>query len=354
MKVHESRLFNFFTHPTLKKTAPILVFILGLVWLISVLSGCAKKESSKVAEVDGLPVLASEFEKAAGKELFQQREALYRLQRQKLHEYIDALLLTKEARRRGISVATLLAEEVDSTGVAVTDEEVEDFYKTNKGQLPVGLDKLREKIRAYLQKQRTDAQKAAYLKSLRSKAEIVSYLKAPLRYRAEVSVTGAPFKGPVRAAVTIVKFEDYHCPFCKRAQAVLADVLARYDGKVRLVHKDFPLDNLHPDARQAAEAARCANEQGKFWNYHDKLYENAPKASTEDLIAYAREIGLNTETFERCVRDRKFRAAVDKDLQEGVNLQITGTPAFFINGRELSGAQPIDQFIRIIDEELAR
>jgi protein-disulfide isomerase len=151
----------------------------------------------------------------------------------------------------------------------------------------------------------------------------------------------------------MVKFEDFQCPYCKTVQPRFLELLKKYDGKIRIVHKDLPLEEIHPQARQAAEAARCAGDQGKFWEYHDKLYERSPKASVDDLKAYAKELGLEVSGFDRCIASGRFRAAVQKDLMEGAALGLTGTPAFFINGRELSGAQPLEAFTAIIDEELA-
>jgi protein-disulfide isomerase len=171
--------------------------------------------------------------------------------------------------------------------------------------------------------------------------------------RSKISINGAPFKGAEKAPVTIVKFEDFQCPYCKQAQLALGQILSRYDGTVRLIHKDLPLDSIHPLARQAAEAARCASEQGKFWNYHDVLYANSTKLSLEDLKGYASEIGLNVESFRACYSSGKFKAVVQRDFQEGSQLGITGTPTFFINGREISGAQPVEAFAAIIDEELS-
>jgi len=154
--------------------------------------------------------------------------------------------------------------------------------------------------------------------------------------------------------VTIVEFQDFHCPFCKRVQATIGELLARYGDKVKVVHRDFPIDSLHPLARKGHEAARCANEQGKFWAYHDLLYANAPKAGPEHLKAFAQEVGLNLPAFEQCVSSRKYRAAVQKDVDDGHGLGVTGTPTFFVNGRLLSGAQPFENFARMIDEELER
>jgi protein-disulfide isomerase len=154
--------------------------------------------------------------------------------------------------------------------------------------------------------------------------------------------------------VTIVKFEDFQCPFCKSAQPTFVELLKKYDGKVRLVHKDLPLEAIHPQALQAAEAARCAKEQGKFWEYHDKLYVHSPKLSTEELNISAKEVGINVPAFEQCMASQKYREAVQKDSNEASRLGIAGTPIFFINGREISGAQPLEAFSGIIDEELAQ
>jgi protein-disulfide isomerase len=152
--------------------------------------------------------------------------------------------------------------------------------------------------------------------------------------------------------VTIVKFEDFQCPYCKAIQPVLVELLKRYDGKLRLVHKDLPLDAIHPQARQAAEAARCAADEARFWEYHDKLYSHSPKLSVNELKVYARDLGL--KRFDQCFMSEKFKGAIQQDVAEGANLGLTGTPSFFINGREISGAQPIEAFIALIDDELAQ
>jgi protein-disulfide isomerase len=325
-----------------------------LLLAVILLSACQKVGGAKIAEVDDRVILASDLEKYAGREISLQRENLYKLEKQKLDEYISAFLLTQEAKKRGVSVETILDQEVNSKILPVGDDEIEVFYKANKTRIAVDLDKGREKIRDYLRNQKIEAQKALFLKSLRSKAKVISYLKPPPAFRAELSVAGEPFRGSEKAPVTIVKFEDFLCPFCKQVQPTFNDLLSRYNGKVRLVHKDLPLESLHPQARQAAEAARCAYEQGKFWEYHDKLYANSPKASADDLKSYAKGVGLNVDSFDRCFASGKYKAVVQQDLNEGAQLGLTGTPTFFINGREISGNQPLEAFEAIIDEELAR
>ena len=310
--------------------------------------------SESLAEIDGVPVTREQVDKAIGAPLVKLQEQIYNLKRQKLEELINATLLTREASKRDISVPALLDAEVTSKLALVSEQEVEAFYEKNKARVPGDPAAARQQIRIHLQNEKIAAKKQEYFQLLRSKAKIAVHLQSPPVHRLEVSTNGAPFKGPAKAPVTMVKFEDFHCPFCKKVQPTVVQVLAKYANKVRLVHRDFPIDSIHPAARKAHEAARCANEQGKFWQYHDVLYANAPKADAADLKTYAKQVGLDVSAFEKCVAGGKFRDIVQKDVDEGNGLGVTGTPSFFINGRLLSGAQPVESFISIIDEELSR
>jgi protein-disulfide isomerase len=326
--------------------------VLSSVVVIASTDGCNKEERVILADVYGQIVYASDLEKSAGKAFSEQRERFYHIQKQKLEEYVDAVLLTREAKKSGVSVETLWDRQVRSKIMPITDEEIEVFYSSHKVRLGMDLKESREPIREFLRIKKIEAQKALYIKSLRSNSRIETYLKAPALFRAEVPATGAPSKGPEYTPVTIVKFEDYQCPFCKQVQPTVTKLLSQYNGKIRLVHKDLPLDSVHPQARQAAEAARCAGEEGKFWIYHDILYANSSNLSQENLKSYAKEAGLDLNAFNRCVVSGKFRAVVHRDSLDGTQLGVRETPTFFINGREISGNQPLEAFEAIVDEEL--
>jgi protein-disulfide isomerase len=193
-----------------------------------------------------------------------------------------------------------------------------------------------------------------YVQTLESQANVVVHLQAPPVIRVEVPVKGGIARGGEQAPVTIVEFTDFHCPFCKRVLPTLTQLESQYGEKVKVVFRDFPLDRLHPQASKAHEAARCADEQGQFWAYHDQLYAHAPKASPEQLTGYAREVGLDVAAFEQCLSSERHQAAVQQDIAEGTRLSVTGTPTFFVNGRLLVGAQPLAAFVDVIEEELAR
>jgi protein-disulfide isomerase len=331
------------------------ISILLLCLSVWAASSCqTNRGSERLAEIDGTIVTRIDIDKSGGKQLQALRQQLYQLERQKLDEHIGAILVTLEAKKRRISVATLLEQEVNSSVKPPSEEEIRGLYEKNKERIPVEFEKVRDQIRNYLHEQKITERKIEYFKTLRINGKVTTYLKPPELVRVDLSVNGAPSKGSEKAEVTIVKFEDFQCPYCKAVQPNYQEVLKRYDGKVRLVHKDLPLDQIHPQARQAAEAARCADDEGKFWQYHDKLYASAPKAAPEDLKSYAKEVGLNGNSFEKCLSTGKYKARVQKDVDEGAVLGLTGTPIFFINGRELSGAQSVEAIAQIIDEELAR
>jgi len=312
----------------------------------------AGQQPKPAATVDGKVITLDEVDRNLGASLAALEEQIFQLRRQRLDALIAEQLMAQEAGRRGISVAELLDREVDSQAAAITDSEIERFYDANQSRLPALDASLRERIRAHLKDQALQARRDGLVTRLREQSKVTVDLQAPPVYRVTLNLDGAPSKGPGNAPVTLVKFEDFQCPFCKEAQSTLVELAARYGERLRIVHKDFPIDGLHPQARLGHLAARCANEQGKFWAYHDALYNDAPKASPADLRNFAKRVGLEAGQFEACLSSGKYAAAVEHDIAEGTKAGVTGTPGFFINGRLLSGAQPLDQFVRVVDDEL--
>jgi protein-disulfide isomerase len=180
------------------------------------------------------------------------------------------------------------------------------------------------------------------------------------------SVTGAPALGRADAPVTIVEFSDYQCPFCQRFFATTLPALKREyvdAGKVRYVFRDFPLDQLHPQARKAAEAAHCAGEQGKYWEMHDALFGHPGALTPPELAEHARAVGADGARFDECLSSGRHAARVERGLAEGAAAGIQGTPGFVIGrtkagdvveGTPVRGAQPVEAFRRIIDRLLAQ
>ena len=172
--------------------------------------------------------------------------------------------------------------------------------------------------------------------------------------KVEVSVDDDPVEGSENAPVTLIEFSDFECPFCGRFfQQTLPQIEENYikTGKVRHVFRDFPL-TFHQYAQKAAEASECADEQGKFWEYHDKLFENQNALDTGSLKQYAKDLGLDTAKFNSCLDSGKMTSEVQKDFSDGAQSGVSGTPTFFINGIQIVGAQPYSAFEQLIEQEL--
>ncbi len=171
--------------------------------------------------------------------------------------------------------------------------------------------------------------------------------------RYNVNIAGAPVKGPADAKVSIVEFSDFQCPFCARVTPTLAQIEKEYGDQVRVVFKHLPLSS-HPKAPAAHAAAEAAHKQGKFWEMHDAIFGDQRSMSPEKYVTWAGEIGLDVDQFNKDIASADVKKRIDADNAEATKLGSTGTPAFFINGRYLRGAQPFAAFKKVIDEELAK
>jgi protein-disulfide isomerase len=308
--------------------------------------------SDVVATIAGEPFTAAQLEEAAGARLFRLRTEQYQAQRQILDDEIARRLLEREAAARKVTAAELVKQEVEAKVAPVTEEEQRAFYAQNKARMGemTEADALK-RIEAGLRQQRIGERQAEFLNGLRAKADVHVLLEPP---RLALTVGDDPARGPADAPVTIVEFSDFQCPYCSRATATLKKLDAAYPGKIRLVYRDFPLVQIHPNAARAAEAAACAHEQGKFWPMHDAMFEHQDKLAEADLKASAAALGLDAAAFNTCLDSGRHTAEWQKDAAEGDRYGVSSTPAFFINGRLVVGAQPYESFVRILDEELAR
>jgi protein-disulfide isomerase len=307
--------------------------------------------SDVVAEIDGQPVLAADLDRRAESRLARLRQEEYEIRKQALDELIWERLLEREAARQKVSKDALVAREVDGKAGEPSPSQIDSIYEQNKARFAgQSREEAALRIRMVLAQRARQERRAAYESELRQQAKVAVRLPVP---RTPVEIpAGAPSTGPDTAAVTIVEFTDYQCPFCHRAQSVVDEVLTRYKGKVRLVHRDFPLEG-HPGAFPAARAARCAGEQGRFWEYHRSLMTVNGALDDADLKQRAAAAGLDASKFGSCVASKRHDEGIRESFAQGEALGVTGTPAYFINGRMLSGARPIDAFAEVIDSELA-
>jgi protein-disulfide isomerase len=154
--------------------------------------------------------------------------------------------------------------------------------------------------------------------------------------------------GATNPTITIVEFGDFQCPYCQQEYQIIRRVVSQYP-EVKLIFRDFPISASHPDALGAALAANCAFEQNKFWEYHDLLYNNQTELTIENFLLFAQDLKLNFDQFSQCLADQKYLNEIQNDLMDGVKLEITGTPTFFVNGYKISGVIPYETWVEILE-----
>jgi protein-disulfide isomerase len=282
----------------------------------------------------------------------QYQEQRYQLRRGALEALLRRRAFDAKAKQKGVTTEELVEKDVAGKVAEPSDDEIRALYERAKagGQQLPPLDQVKDDIARFIKNQKGQGALAEYYEGLKKEMNIEVLLPPYAPPKVAVDATG-PAKGPNGAPVTIVEFSDYECPYCVKAEPTVKEILDAYPGKIRLVYRDFPLP-MHARAPKAAEAAHCAEDQGKYWEMHGKLFASAGKLEVADLKAHAREVGLDGAKFDKCLDSGEKAKVVEMHKKAGEDVGVTGTPAFFINGRQLSGAQPVEAFKAIIDQEL--
>ncbi len=279
-------------------------------------------------------------------------QLLYQHRRQSIDQLIGSYFIEEAAKKAGVPTEKYLEAEMTKRRGTVTDAEIQKVYGENKDRVGAQtVEQLRGSITQFIERNR-DAQNLAILvDELRKSGPAVKVSLDPPRYTVALAAHD-PSRGPVDAPITIVEFSEYQCPFCGRVTPTLKALEQKYAGKVRIVFKDFPLQN-HAQAPKAAEAAHCAGDQGKYWELHDQMFSNQQQLQIADLRKYAGAVGLDQTRFDRCLESGTHAANVQADVDLGSQIGVQSTPTLYINGRVVTGAQPASVFEAIIDEELA-
>ncbi|MAG32478.1 MAG: hypothetical protein CL908_16470 [Deltaproteobacteria bacterium] len=282
--------------------------------------------------------------------LNQPEDRIFEMHENAVRDLVQRHIVKTEAQLRG-TTPEALSEEITGAVGEPSDEDVADWFAKNQARLRgAQLEDVAGQIELLLRdERRTDAWKAF----IEPRLEALSWsmvLKPP---RTELVATRL-VRGNIEAPVTITAFSDYQCPYCIRSEPVLAEVLRRYPDQVRLVHRHFPLDSIHPFARPASEASMCAEEQGRFWDYHDAIFARQGRLEEGSFAEIGSELGLDAEALGQCIEERRYMDFVNADFTAGRDAGVTGTPAFFINGIALKGARDANELSRAVDAELSR
>ncbi len=326
------------------------LIIFSILILYIVLS--CKKESIYI-EVDGKKITESDLEKEMPEQFKMIRQEYNARVIDLLRELAHRRMFEKEAKEKNLSVNEYLQKIQDETSDP-TKEEVENYYKKleETGQTKNHKEEdLKNRIFQYLKQQSIQS---AFI-------EEISRLKKKYNYfepveRIKVNIDNEPVRGNPDAKITIVEFSDFECPYCLKFQETGKQIRAKYGDKIKWVFKDFPLD-FHQNAMPAHITARCIYKYkpDKFWEFFDFMFSpNRDKSifSRENLKSKSLKLGLTSEQFENCLQDASIMEKIRNNISHGQEIGVTGTPAFFINGRKITGAQPLSVFEEIIDEEL--
>jgi protein-disulfide isomerase len=297
-----------------------------------------------VAEVGGQKLFASDLQQRQGGKLLQAQYQYYLTARKALDQLIDDELLEIEARNKHITVDQLL-EQVYKDLKDPTEDQLQVYYEGMDSEEPYAT--VREKILDHIRELRRTKARTAYAEQLRNRSDVRVLLQPP---SADVNIEHDYVRGSRNAPVVLIEFADYECPYCQKITDDLHKLQKEYGDKLSLVFKDFPLP-MHHSAEKAAEAARCAGEQGKFWEMHDVLFYSK-NLGLADLQQHARVLKLDGERFDNCLNQGLETSAVKQDLQEGKNLGLTGTPSFFVNGHFFSGAVDYKTLHQMVELQL--
>jgi protein-disulfide isomerase len=330
-------------------SARIVISAIVLAFTVMLFTGlvAGQENGAIVAEVNGDKLTVADLEQKEATELLQSRYKYYQAERKALDDLIDQHLLEMQARKENLTVDQLLQREVTSKlKTDPTEDQLRIYYEGVDTDQP--FEAMREQILQHIREARQTKARAAYLKTLRSQAQISIALTSPT---APVELTRSPVRGNRDAPVVLVEFADYQCPYCQKIHPDLEKLQKEYGNRLALVYKDYPLP-MHPYAQKAAEAARCAGVQGKFWEFHDMLFAGK-KLQPADLKEQAQTLNLNEQQFDKCIVEGLEAADVEKDAAEARSLGITGTPSFFINGHFFSGVLSYAALRDMVEQQLA-
>lgn len=309
----------------------------------------ASQPKEPVATVNGQAIYDSDL--AVEGQLQSIRSQEYEIKRKALDPVIDQKLLENAAKEKGLTTDQLLHQEVDAKVQDPSDDEIKGYYLAQSARLNRPLDDaLKAQVRQAIRQAQMTQFREELMKRLRDQSKVVVLLSPP---RVQVAYDAKRLRGNAKAPVMLVEFSDYQCPYCRQIEPIVKNLIAKYGDKISLSYRDFPLTAIHTNAMIAAEASRCALEQGKFWEYHDQLFTSS-SLERNSLVDYARNLKLDDKQFESCLTTEKYKADIEKDEAEGRSAGVNGTPGFFINGVFINGAKPESEFTKVIDDELSR
>ena len=261
-------------------------------------------------------------------------------------------MILKDSKAKGLDKNQYLEKYVFQK---VSEADIDTFIKERNLPKEQINKEIRERIKMVIQGEKNNTSIDAWIAKEMKGQKIEVFFKKPQRPRFTVEIGSSPVLGAADAKVKIVEFSDFQCPHCSRAKAILDDVKKKYKKDVAIIFKHYPLP-FHTQARVASNAALCAKslDEGAFWKMYDFMFANQTKLAVTDLKDQAKKIGLDSKKFAECLDSNKFDKQIQSDIDQGNAIGVKSTPTIFVNGQLVMGAQGIDVFSEIIDEELSK
>lgn len=304
-----------------------------------------------VARIGDREITEADLKPLAGGALLKLEQQFYDVRMQALDQFLFEYLTEQAAKEADMPRELWLSQNMKVA--QPSEDQIEQVLNQFRARLPQDDNQARQQVVNFLRQQSTQQAQAEMLQRLKAEADLQVYLDPP---RVEPEETAySPTRGPADAPVTLVEYTDFQCPYCVRVQPVLDELRERYGESLRHVFKNLPLA-MHQQADLAAQAGLCAYEQSAdgFWRLHDWMFENRQSLSLESIVGQAGASELDPDALRECLEEGRYSAQVRADAQEANSFGITGTPGFTVNGRVLSGAQPLEAFVQVIDDELER
>jgi protein-disulfide isomerase len=344
-----------------------VLFSLGLI-LGSGFVACSKQATSNqpnyiyksapqeglVARIAGEDISYDEAFSGLENEIFEAEMKVYEIKENRIRAMIVEKFMSKDPRKENLSNDEFLVKYV-ANNITIADQQIDAFVKEREIPAEHVNDQMKQRIREYLENEQRHGAVEAWIAEKTAKEPVEIYLNKPSRPVFEVEVGDAPIMGGKNARVTIVEFSDFQCPFCARGANVMTEVKKKYGDKVKVAFKNFPLP-FHHHARSASTAGLCVHEQKAdlYWKMHDLMFEDQQGLEQDGLIAKARTLNIDMDKFTDCLTSGKFDAMIDQDIEQGQKLGVKSTPTFFVNGMMVTGAQPLEEFSKLIDQELSK
>lgn len=330
----------------------LLVFVVMLAFALSCQTqktSCpiAEKDDSVVAQIGDEKITMGDLDKSIEDEMKMVKNEVYKIRKAGLDRLIDDKLIDLEAKASNVSKEDLLKTKVVETLTPVTDSELKEFFDKNVAARDPSkkFDDMKDRIKQYMEGNKYAEKMDGFVSELRKKHEVKISLEPS---RASINIDGYPTMGS--GDIMLVEFSDYQCPYCKVVRQTVWQLMDDYKGKLKYVFIDAPL--VHPQAAKVHQAAHCAGDQGKYFEYNKAIFENQSKLDENSLKEYAKKLKLDTKKFDECLANNKHESKVKDGMNRARVAGVNGTPSFFVNGIMISGAQPIEEFKKVIESEL--